>query len=313
MASRSRSPSRGRARSLTRSLSPRSGASRSPLHQRRHGSRSLSPSMTPPPRRNGRYRSNSRSWSRGRGRDSREASESPVSRSTKIVVERLSKNINQDHLYEIFGQFGPIRDLDLPMNRTFGTNRGTAYILFDHEADAESAISHMHEAQVDGAIVNVSIVLPRRKLSPPPPTARRGANIDPRVPMSGPRGGSGPMARGGGHHHGGGGRRRQSPPPISNRYGSRSDVYRPPSRSPSRSPGVAPPSRGAGGRYRSRSVESYSSRSRSRSPGPRRRRGDGSGAAGSRYDDADGRHGTRGRSIDSYGGRSRSRSARGYR
>ncbi|KAG6062896.1 hypothetical protein E4U32_001862, partial [Claviceps aff. humidiphila group G2b] len=81
-----------------------------------------------------------------------------------------------------------------------GTNRGTAYILFDHEADAEAAISHMHEAQVDGAMINVSIVLPRRKLSPSPPTARRGANIDPRVPLTGPRGGGGPSRRGGGFH-----------------------------------------------------------------------------------------------------------------
>jgi RNA-binding protein with serine-rich domain 1 len=36
----------------------------------------------------------------------------------QIVVERLSKNVNEDHLFEIFGQFGPIYDLDLPMNRT---------------------------------------------------------------------------------------------------------------------------------------------------------------------------------------------------
>jgi RNA-binding protein with serine-rich domain 1 len=42
------------------------------------------------------------------------------------------------------------------------TNRGTAYILYVHEADAEAAIAHMHEAQLDGAVINVSIVLPRR-------------------------------------------------------------------------------------------------------------------------------------------------------
>ncbi|KAJ4999485.1 hypothetical protein K4K48_004059 [Colletotrichum sp. SAR 10_66] len=99
-----------------------------------------------------------------------------------IVVERLTKNINEGHLEEIFSQFGPIKDLDLPINRTYGTNRGTAYILYDHEADAEEAIAHMHEAQIDGAVINVSIVLPRRKLSPPPPMARRGAGYDPRLP-----------------------------------------------------------------------------------------------------------------------------------
>jgi hypothetical protein len=36
----------------------------------------------------------------------------------QIVVERLSKNINEQHLYEIFGQYGRIKDLDLPINRT---------------------------------------------------------------------------------------------------------------------------------------------------------------------------------------------------
>ncbi|KAL4723965.1 hypothetical protein ACLX1H_008569 [Fusarium chlamydosporum] len=125
----------------------------------------------------------------------------------QIVVERLSKNINEQHLHEIFGQFGRIKDLDLPMNRTFGTNRGTAYILYDYEEDAEAAIANMHEAQVDGSAINVSIVLPRRKLSPAPPTARRGANIDPRVPFSGGRGG--PSGAGTGAT--GGGRRRMSP------------------------------------------------------------------------------------------------------
>lgn len=35
----------------------------------------------------------------------------------QIVVERLTKNVNEDHLYEIFGQYGEIDDLDLPVNR----------------------------------------------------------------------------------------------------------------------------------------------------------------------------------------------------
>src|ERR1700761_6943840 len=62
------------------------------------------------------------------------------------------------------------------------TNRGTAYILYEAVSSAEAAIAHMHEAQLDGAVINVSIVLPRRKFSPAPPTARRGANFDPRNP-----------------------------------------------------------------------------------------------------------------------------------
>lgn len=35
----------------------------------------------------------------------------------QIVVERLTKTVNEDHLYEIFGQYGHIKDLDLPISR----------------------------------------------------------------------------------------------------------------------------------------------------------------------------------------------------
>ncbi|KAI7782678.1 hypothetical protein LA080_013014 [Diaporthe eres] len=201
MPSRSRSPDFGRSPSRGRSYNSRSRSrSRSPS-RRRSPSRD---SRSPPPRRNGRTRdSRSRSFTRSRSRDerarslsrgrsrsrSRTRSESPL-KSTKIVVERLTKNVTEEHLREIFGQYGPIDDMDVPLSRQFGTNRGAAYILYVNEVDAEAAIAHMHEAQLDGATISVSIVLPRRKFSPPPPTATHGANYDPRLPPPG-RGGPG--------------------------------------------------------------------------------------------------------------------------
>ena len=119
------------------------------------------------------------------------------------------------------------------------TNRGTAYVLYYDPADAEAAIAHMHEAQLDGAVLNVSIVLPRRAFSRSPPPAQTG----------GP--GFGRSKYGSGHQG-------RSPPPR--RYGrnrpvERHDLYRPRSSSRSLSP---------------RRSRSFSSRSPSRSP-PRRR------------------------------------------
>ncbi|ETS78400.1 hypothetical protein PFICI_10462 [Pestalotiopsis fici W106-1] len=320
----SRSPSRER---YARSVTPRSRYTRSPSPAPRRR-RSPSYSDASPGRRNGRYRSESRSRSRtrtrspSRDRDSRARSGSPLRGSTKIVVEKLTKNINEEHLREIFGQYGSIRDLDLPMNRQFNTNRGTAYILYVNEADAEEAIAHMHEAQLDGAIINVSIVLPRRKFSQSPPTASRGANIDPRVPAPGPRGafGGGPRGPRGGVGSGGGGGgggggfggpgfgggpaggRPRSPP----RYGGgrqgrgrgrEGNTYRPGSRSPSYSRSRFPQPR------RARSP-SYGSRSRS----PQRR-------GGGRRDSLDNARDSRRRSpsYDDYRSRSRSRGGRDYR
>lgn len=144
----------------------------------------------------------------------------------------------------------------------------------------------MHEGQVDGATINVSIVIPRQKLSPAPPTARRGANIDPRVPFVGARGG-GPSGRGGAN--------RRRPSPGGGRFGGRGDAYRPSTRSRSRS------SVGGGGhRHRSRSHGSVGSRSRSRSP---RRRG-----GGGRHDERDRKRRSRSRSY-SMASRERSLSA----
>ncbi|KAJ5108761.1 Serine/arginine-rich splicing factor SR45 [Penicillium angulare] len=128
---RSRSPQSPRPRSISRSPS-----------QGRRGKRSLSRSSSRG--RSGR-RNRSPSYSRSPSRDV-----SPP-RSAKIVVEKLTKNVTEAHLREIFGSFGDIEHLDLPMNRTFMTNRGTAYIIYFDPADAEAAIAHMHEAQLDGA------------------------------------------------------------------------------------------------------------------------------------------------------------------
>lgn len=131
------------------------------------------------------------------------------------------------------------------------TNRGTAYILYHDIVDAEAAVSNMHEAQVDGAVLKVSIVLPRRMFSRSPPPARRPAADD---RSFSPR-----------RHPPNHGRTTRVSPPrrrsprrhINGGASERHDIYRP--RSLSRSP--SPRRSGA---------RSYSARSDSASP-PRRR------------------------------------------
>ncbi|KAK8201145.1 kinase-like domain-containing protein [Phyllosticta paracitricarpa] len=242
---------------------------------------------------------------------SADAKPNPFGGFSFIVVEKLTKNVNEEHLREIFSKYGHIQDLDMPINRSFMTNRGTAYIMFDTTESAESAIAHMHEAQLDGAVINVSIVLPRRRFSRSPPPSRR----PPPPPMFNdrpqdryndrfndhPRNYGPPPPRGGW---------RGGPPPPS--YQSNSRFRSPPPYRRARSP-LPPPSRGYGGpssgprgrgsvggphgeysyrprsysrsRSRSRSPRrsrsrSYSSRSPSRTPPTSSRRGRGGGGGG---------------------------------
>lgn len=129
---------------LRRTVSPRS-ISRSPSFERdagrRNGHYTNSPSQSPlPPKKHSRSRS--RTWSRDSRRyrnRSYSRSQSPpgIPRSSKvcwreprlsspgltdaqmyqIVVEKLTKNVTESHLREIFAGFGEIQSLDLPMNK----------------------------------------------------------------------------------------------------------------------------------------------------------------------------------------------------
>lgn len=190
------------------------------------------------------------------------------------------------------------------------TNRGTAYILYKDTTDAEAAIAHMHDGQIDGAVINVSIVLPRRRFSRSPPPSRRLAAHQERIDNRGSHGGY----RGAPPNSG----RFRSPRHVSppRRYGRERpdrdrnmDTYRPRSYSRSRSP------------RRSRS-RSYSSRSPSRTPPRRgggrvgrggfeggfRRRDDSPGRTGGAGGRGGARRSRRSPSYSSYSSYSRSRS-----
>ncbi|KAI9689985.1 MAG: hypothetical protein M1822_009867 [Bathelium mastoideum] len=281
-----------------------------------------------------------------------------------IVVEKLTKNVNENHLREIFGAYGSIQDVDLPMNKqcenypilvssalpfpadrsTFAvmTNRGIAYILYTSAPAAEAAITHMHEAQLDGADLAVSIVLPRRRLArdPPPassPSYARGRPAPPpslappqaqyRYDNRGPppmRGG--PPPPGAGY---GGGRYRSPmgyrspppgpPPPRGGRYargggagGGRGgdDTYRPTRGSGSRSRSPPPRRERSWERGSRRSYSRSRSRSYSRSPVGRRRPyspGPGAALRGRRDAPRRGRRSPSYSSYSSYSERSRSR------
>ncbi|ODQ70134.1 hypothetical protein LIPSTDRAFT_6228 [Lipomyces starkeyi NRRL Y-11557] len=151
----------------------------------------------------------------------------------RISVEKLTRNVNDAHMRDIFSTYGTITNLLIPMNQKLRTNRGVCYISFDTEDEADNAIAHMHEGYIDGAQVIV-------KHAMPPPSQRRG--------FGGP-------SRGGfrGGRNGGG------------RWGPR-DSYVPPSSS-SRRRSRSPPS------YRDRErFDSGRNGSRYRSPSNDRRR-----------------------------------------
>ncbi|KAM5540417.1 hypothetical protein V8D89_005875 [Ganoderma adspersum] len=210
-----------------------------------------------------------------------------------VVVTNLTRNVMEPHLQAIFGFYGEIVKVDLPVYGKSGQNRGKAALEFLDSASAHKAVSHMDGGQLDGAIVKVELSeLPvrsrsrSRSRSPrPPPRPRYGRG--PKSMSRSPSRSRSPLPRGGGPRRGGYGPRYNDdyrrPPPTGRRpppYRRFSRSRSPRSRSPPRRGGdrLAPRRRspsyergGTGYRGRSRSYSVASSRSRTRSLTPRSR------------------------------------------
>lgn len=159
---------------------------------------------------------------------------------TKIYIGKLSLNVNKDHLAEIFGTFGEIKEIDLPAHRIHSRlHRGFAHIEYVTPQGAEQACKYMEGGQVDGQeIVCVLVhgasshVWNDRSRRDPPSPYRKGRRSPPpssssRYYSNQRRGGDRDRDRNRGRYNDRRGysppprnyRRGQSPPPFSRRAG----------------------------------------------------------------------------------------------
>lgn len=146
-----RSPGRRRRdRSSSRSRSSRSSSTTS--------SSSSSPSSSSSSSYSSRSSSTSSSASSrsSRSEGSRRRSPSPT---YSIHINRLTRNVNKNHLLEIFKSYGNIKSVDLPVDRYHPhLSRGSAFVEFERPEDAEKAIKYMDGGQIDGQEIAVSKV-----------------------------------------------------------------------------------------------------------------------------------------------------------
>merc|ERR1719282_2299087 len=179
---------------------------------------------------------------------------------TKIHIGRLTRNVNRDHLQEIFSTFGKIKDIEFGSERMRPwLNKGFAYIEYDNSEDAKNALRHMDGGQIDGQEVTAAPVLvpryqPRRR-SPP----RRRSRSPPRRRSRSPPRRSPPRRRFGGRSRSP--PRRRSPSP---RRRSRSRSGRRSRSPPARRGGRSPPRRRSRSPARRRRDSSSSSSDSSR-------------------------------------------------
>lgn len=72
---------------------------------------------------------------------------------TRLVVGNLTRNVTEEHLQEIFGTFGKLVSVELAIDKAVNLPRGFAHVEYSSIEDAQKAIDHMHEGQIDGNVV----------------------------------------------------------------------------------------------------------------------------------------------------------------
>jgi len=80
---------------------------------------------------------------------------------TKIFVGNLSYQTTQDDLQAAFSQHGGVERVNIVTDRDTGQPRGFAFVEMTEQRDAETAISKLNGAELNGRAMNVSEARPK--------------------------------------------------------------------------------------------------------------------------------------------------------
>lgn len=92
-----------------------------------------------------------RSVSRERSASPRSEAPPPRDARPNVYLYGLTDNVDDRHLDDIFGQYGPLARIRVRRD----TARRSAILEYDLFEDAEKAVEHMDHGQIDGALVRV--------------------------------------------------------------------------------------------------------------------------------------------------------------
>merc|ERR1719305_2278472 len=99
---------------------------------------------------------------------------------TTLQVSNLTRNCKEDHLKEIFGNFGKVMAVHLAIDKEVALPKGYGYVDYEHKEEADAALMSMNGGQIDGNIIKIEFVFiptgkkeePKKK--PDPPKKNRG-------------------------------------------------------------------------------------------------------------------------------------------
>ena len=74
------------------------------------------------------------------------------------VIHNITPNVTEEHLKEIFSNFGEVKECYIPINKQTQLKKNYAFIEFTKLENAEKAQLYMDEGQIDGKVINVEIL-----------------------------------------------------------------------------------------------------------------------------------------------------------
>ncbi len=113
---------------------------------------------------------------------------------TNIFVGNLSYQTTQDELHQAFAQYGNVERVNIITDRDTGQPRGFAFVEMSDAGAAQTAISQLNGAELNGRAMNVNEARPK-------PAGGGGGGGG----FGGGRGGAGGGGGGGGRGRSGGG------------------------------------------------------------------------------------------------------------
>ncbi len=79
----------------------------------------------------------------------------------KIYVGNMSFNTTEDGLRQLFGQHGGVREVAMITDRESGRPRGFGFVTMESDGEAQSAITALNGADLDGRTLTVSEAKPK--------------------------------------------------------------------------------------------------------------------------------------------------------
>jgi cold-inducible RNA-binding protein len=85
---------------------------------------------------------------------------------TNIFVGNLSFGTTQEDLMAAFSQYGNVERVNIVTDRDTGQSRGFAFVEMTERRDAETAISQLNGADLNGRTINVNEARPKPQGGP---------------------------------------------------------------------------------------------------------------------------------------------------